>query len=139
TGRVEIETTRPELIPACVALVAHPDDERYRPLFGHEVITPLFGVRVPIRPHPLADPQKGSGIAMICTFGDIADVTWWRELKLPVRAVIQADGTLRPVTWGVPGWDSVDPDRAQRHYDALARLSAAKARARIVDELRESG
>ena len=93
-GAVEIETTRPELIPACVALVAHPDDERYQPLFGHEVTTPLFGVRVPVKAHTLADPAKGSGIAMICTFGDITDVTWWRELHLPVRAVIQPDGTL---------------------------------------------
>ena len=119
---VEIETTRPELIPACVALVAHPDDERYKPLFGKEVVTPLFGVRVPVKAHALADPEKGSGIAMICTFGDIADVTWWRELSLPVRAIIQPDGTLRPVTWGAPGWESVDADRAQR---LLRRASAA--------------
>jgi len=136
---VEIETTRPELIPACVALVAHPDDERYKPLFGTDVITPLFGAQVPVRAHPLADPQKGSGIAMICTFGDITDVTWWRELNLPVRAVIQADGTLRPLTWGAPGWESRDADRAQRHYDGLVRLSAVKARAKIVEELRQSG
>ena len=106
SGSVEIETTRPELLPACVALVAHPDDERYKPLFGTEVITPLFGARVPVKAHPLADPEKGSGIAMICTFGDITDVTWWRELKLPVRAIIQPNGTLGPVTWGAPGWES---------------------------------
>jgi valyl-tRNA synthetase len=136
---VEIETTRPELIPACVALVAHPDDERYKPLFGQDVVTPLFGARVPVKAHALADPQKGSGIAMICTFGDITDVTWWRELGLPVRAVIQPDGTLRPVQWGTPGWESLDPDRAQRWYDQLARLSAAKARTRIVEQLKESG
>jgi valyl-tRNA synthetase len=136
---VEIETTRPELIPACVALVAHPDDERYRPLFDREAITPLFGARVPIRAHALADPSKGSGVAMICTFGDITDVTWWRELSLPVRAVIQPDGTLRPLMWGAPGWESVDSDRAQKHYDELARLSAAKARGRIVEQLKESG
>ncbi len=111
---IEIDTTRPELIPACVALVAHPDDERYRPLFGTEVITPLFGVRVPVRAHTLADPEKGSGIAMICTFGDLTDVTWWRELNLPVRAIIQADGTLKPVTWGAPGWESTDAARAQQ-------------------------
>ena len=102
-GSVEIETTRPELLPACVALVAHPDDERYQPLFGTEVITPLFGARVPVKAHPLADPEKGSGIAMICTFGDITDVMWWRELKLPVRAVIQPNGTLGPVTLGRAG------------------------------------
>jgi valyl-tRNA synthetase len=136
---VEIETTRPELIPACVALVAHPDDARYQALFGRDVITPLFGARVPVKAHPLADPEKGSGIAMICTFGDITDVTWWRELSLPVRAVIHVDGTLRPLTWGVPGWESVDANRAQRHYDELARLSAAKARSRIAEQLRESG
>jgi valyl-tRNA synthetase len=138
-GSVEIETTRPELIPACVALVAHPDDERYKPLFGKEVVTPLFGVRVPVKAHTLADPEKGSGIAMICTFGDITDVTWWRELSLPVRAVIQADGTLRPVTWGAVGWESADADRAQRLYDTIAGLSASKARAKIVEQLKESG
>jgi valyl-tRNA synthetase len=136
---VEIETTRPELIPACVALVAHPDDERYQRLFGQDVITPLFGVRVPVKAHPLADPAKGSGIAMICTFGDIADVTWWRELSLPVRAVIQPDGTLREVTWGAPGWESIDPERARRYYADLTRLSASKARTKVIEQLRESG
>jgi len=136
---IYIETTRPELIPACVALVAHPEDERYRPLFGTEVVTPLFGVRVPVRAHALADPEKGSGVAMICTFGDITDVTWWRELSLPVRAVIQANGALRPIAWGEPGWESADAARAQHHYDQLAGLSATKARTRIVELLRESG
>jgi valyl-tRNA synthetase len=138
-GYVEIETTRPELIPACVALVAHPDDERYRPLFGSEVVTPLFGARVPVRAHPLADPEKGTGIAMICTFGDLTDVTWWRELSLPVRAVIQPNGALRAIAWGAPGWESADPARAQQAYDRLASLSAAKARVQIVEQLRESG
>ena len=138
-GFVEIDTTRPELIPACVALVAHPDDPRYQPLFGTQVVTPLFGVPVPVKAHPLADPEKGSGVAMICTFGDITDVTWWRELSLPVRAVIQANGALRPVTWGVTGWESQDAARAQAHYDQLAGLSAVKARTRIVELLRESG
>ena len=136
---IEIETTRPELIPACVALVAHPDDERYKPLFGTEVTTPLFGVPVPVRAHELADPEKGSGIAMICTFGDVTDVTWWRELSLPVRAVILPNGALRPVTWGTPGWESRDAARAQQAYDQIANLSAAKARTRSVELLRESG
>src|SRR5512145_2911823 len=136
---IEIDTTRPELIPACVALVAHPDDARYKPLFGSEVETPLFGVRIPVRAHPLADPEKGSGVAMICTFGDVTDVVWWRELGLPVRAIIAANGTLRPLTWGDSGWESADAARAQAHYDQLAGLSAVKARARIVDLLRESG
>jgi valyl-tRNA synthetase len=138
-GDIEIDTTRPELIPACVALVAHPDDARYQPLFGREVLTPLFKTPVVIRPHPLADPDKGTGIAMICTFGDVTDVTWWRELSLPVRAVIQANGAFKSVTWGGDAWPSLDPAAAQTAYDALAGLSAVKARTRIVELLRESG
>ena len=139
SGVVAIETTRPELIPACVALVAHPDDERYKPLFGTEVITPLFGVKVPVRAHALADPEKGSGIAMICTFGDTTDVIWWRELKLPVRAIVQVNGALGPVTFGQPGWESADATKAQAAYDQLKGLSAKKAQTRIVELLRESG
>jgi valyl-tRNA synthetase len=138
-GAVEIETTRPELIPACVALVAHPDDERYKPLFGSDVVTPLFGVRVPVKAHALADPSKGSGIAMICTFGDVTDVIWWRELNLPVRAVIQSDGTLRDVDWQSPAWPSNDPARAAARYGELKGLSAKKAQAKIVEQLREAG
>src|SRR3954470_6585072 len=138
-GYIEIDTTRPELIPACVALVAHPDDERYKPLFGTEVLTPLFGVRVPIRAHALAHPEKGTGVAMICTFGDVTDVIWWRELGLPVRSIIQPNGTFRAVTFGEQGWESNDSAGAQRYYDGLAGLSAVKARTRIVDMLKESG
>src|SRR3977135_2470151 len=122
--RIYIETTRPELIPACVALVAHPDDARYQPLFGTEVLTPLFGARVPVRAHPLADPEKGTGIAMICTFGDTTDVTWGRELGLRVRAIIQPNGALGQVTWGGDGWETLDQAKAQGCYDQLAGLSA---------------
>ena len=138
-GYVEIDTTRPELIPACVAIVAHPDDPRYQPLFGTDVITPLFGVRVPIKAHTLADPEKGTGAAMICTFGDVTDVVWWRELSLPVRAVIAPNGTFKPVVWGERGWESTDALRAQVEYDQLAGLSATKARTRIVELLKASG
>ncbi len=138
-GELEIETTRPELIPACVALVAHPDDPRYQSWFGREVLTPLFQAAVAVRAHPLADPEKGSGMAMICTFGDVADVTWWRELSLPVRGILQPNGALRPVTWGAPGWESRDATSAQARYDTLAGLSAVKARTKIVELLRESG
>jgi len=137
-GFVEIETTRPELIPACVAVVAHPEDEHYRQLFGTEVETPLFGVRVPVRAHPLAEPEKGSGLAMVCTFGDLSDVVWWRELGLPTRIVIQPDGTLRQLSWGLAPWDSSDPDRAQHYYNSLSGLPVSKARTKIVEQLRES-
>jgi len=139
---LEIDTTRPELIPACVALVAHPDDERFRDLFDTDVRTPLFGARVPIKAHPLADPGKGTGLAMICTFGDLTDVVWWRELQLPARAIILPNGAFRAITWGPggeEGFESADAPRAQAAYDQLAGLSSDKARARIVDLLRESG
>ncbi len=138
-GSVEIDTTRPELIPACVALVAHPDDPRYQPLFGTDVVTPLFGVKVPIRAHRLADPEKGTGIAMICTFGDLTDVIWWRELQLPVRSIIEPNGTLRPIEFGGEGWPSVDPERAAQAYAPLAGRGASQARARLVEQLKESG
>ncbi|MBB5083097.1 valine--tRNA ligase [Nonomuraea endophytica] len=129
-GPVFIETTRPELIPACVALVAHPDDERYKPLFGTSVLTPLFGVEVPIVAHRLAEMDKGSGIAMICTFGDVTDVTWWRELGLDTRSVIGWDGRLLPEPpEGVDG----EP------YKELAGKTVHSARERIVEMLRESG
>jgi valyl-tRNA synthetase len=75
---------------------------------------------VPVRAHELADPEKGSGIAMICTFGDVTDVIWWRALSLPVRAIIQPNGALKPIAWGSEGWESVDAARAQQAYDQLA-------------------
>ena len=91
---LQIATTRPELLPACVALVAHPEDSRYKKLIGTTVTTPVFGAEVPVCEHRLADPEKGTGIAMICTFGDTTDVTWWRELDLPVQAIINRDGRI---------------------------------------------
>jgi valyl-tRNA synthetase len=136
---VEIETTRPELVPACVALVAHPDDARYRDLLGTDVVSPLFGVRVPVVAHELADPEKGSGVAMICTFGDVTDVVWWRELGLPVRAVVGRDGRLQPVAWGTPGWESDDPEAARRAYRELEGLPVKRARSRIVELLAGAG
>ena len=138
-GGVDIETTRPELLPACVALVAHPDDERYRPLFGTSVTTPLFGVRVPVVAHELADPEKGSGIAMICTFGDTTDVVWWRELSLPTRTVVGRDGRLLPVEFGSDGWESDDPSAARAAYGELAGKSVKQAQTRIVELLAASG
>jgi valyl-tRNA synthetase len=131
---VIVETTRPELVPACVALVAHPDDARYQPLFGTEAITPLFGVRVPVLAHTLADPEKGSGIAMICTFGDTTDVVWWRELQLPVRSVMGYDGRL--VT-DAP--DVINAAGTADRYAELAGKNAKQAQRRIVELLGESG
>jgi valyl-tRNA synthetase len=138
-GTVEIETTRPEMLASCVALVAHPEDERYRDLFGTNVLTPLFRVEVPIVAHELADPEKGSGIAMICTFGDTTDVTWWRELQLPTRALIGRDGRFLPADFSSAEFPSTEPDEANDQYDAIEGTTVNQARAVVVDAMRASG
>ncbi len=134
-GPVHIETTRPELIPSCVALIAHPDDERYRPLFGSTVRTPLFDVEVPVLAHPAAEMDKGAGIAMCCTFGDLTDVLWWRELQLPTRSLITRSGRLQAE---VPEWLEHLPGK-RLYEDEIAGRSAFGAREAVVTALRESG
>ncbi|MFL6108563.1 MAG: valine--tRNA ligase [Marmoricola sp.] len=131
---VHIETTRPELIPAVVALIAHPDDERYQPLFGTTVTSPVFGVQIPVVAHEAAEPDKGAGIAMCCTFGDLTDVQWWRELQLPVRTVIGRDGRLLRET---PEW-LASPTAAEAYAD-LAGKTTFSAREGMVAKLRETG
>ena len=131
---VFIETTRPELLAACVALVAHPDDERYQPLFGSTVRTPGFDVEVPVVAHRLADPEKGSGIAMICTFGDLTDVIWWRELQLPTRPIIGWDGRILP---DVPEW--ITSDGGRDNYALIAGATSHTAKERMVEILTTSG
>ncbi len=131
---VHIETTRPELIPSVVALIAHPDDERYQPLFGTTVTSPVFGVEIPVLAHPLAERDKGAGIAMCCTFGDLTDVTWWRELQLPVRTVIGRDGRMTRET---PQW--LSGEQAAAAYEDLKGKTAFSAREAVVAALRASG
>jgi len=138
-GALEVDTTRPELLAACVALVAHPDDARYRSMFGRSVRTPLFGVRVPVTAHPLADPDKGTGIAMVCTFGDSTDVTWWRDLALPTRTIVGRDGRLRPIEWGDDTWPAESPARASGAYAQIEGRTVDEARGRVVELLAESG
>ncbi|NBP50185.1 MAG: valine--tRNA ligase [Actinobacteria bacterium] len=133
-GEVLISTTRPELIPACVALVAHPDDPRYQPLFGTTVRTPLFGAEVPVCAHELAQMDKGTGIAMICTFGDVTDVTWWRELALPTRAIVGRDGRILPEP---P--EGIDGAAGREAYAQLAGRTVKQAQSAIVEMLRASG
>jgi valyl-tRNA synthetase len=134
SGNVTIATTRPELIPACVALVAHPDDPRYQPLFGKTVRTPLFDVEVPVVAHELAQIDKGTGIAMICTFGDLTDVIWWRELNLPTRAVIGRDGRI---VSDMPEW--ITSATGTANYTTLAGKGVKQAQTAIVEMLRQSG
>ena len=130
-GDLVVETTRPELLAACVALVAHPDDRRYRGRVGGTAVTPLFGVPVPVVAHRLADPAKGTGLAMICTFGDLTDVLWWRELGLPVRSIVTREGRLQadppPGVPGGPAWAE------------LAGRTTAQARERTLALLGEAG
>ncbi len=131
---VIIETTRPELLPACVALIAHPDDERYSHLFGTTVTSPIFGVELPVCAHPAAEIDKGAGIAMCCTFGDLTDVQWWRELSLPMRSVLGKDGRLIRDT---PGWITTEAGRAM--YEQMAGKTVFSARKVLVEALMESG
>jgi valyl-tRNA synthetase len=129
-----IDTTRPELVAACVAVVAHPDDQRFAALVGSTVTTPVFGVQVPVVAHHLAQPDKGTGVAMICTFGDVTDVVWWRELQLPVRAIVGRDGRL--VTGAPAGFSPPSADRYERE---LAGRTVRQAQARMVELLASSG
>ncbi|WP_298460657.1 valine--tRNA ligase [uncultured Cellulomonas sp.] len=133
-GPVHIETTRPELLPAVVALIAHPDDERYQHLFGTTVRSPLFGVEIPVLAHPAAEPDKGAGIAMCCTFGDLTDVQWWRELQLPTRSVVGRDGRL---VRELPAW--LTAPGAATLWAELAGTTTFTARTKVVDALRDSG
>ncbi|MFT4215266.1 MAG: valine--tRNA ligase, partial [Microbacterium sp.] len=134
TGDIHIETTRPELLAACVALVANPDDERYQPHFGQTVRTPIFDVEVPILAHPLAQQDKGSGIAMICTFGDVTDVVWWRELDLPNRTILGPDGRVLPDAPEV-----LVTDAAKAAYAELVGLTVFSAKKKMVELLTASG
>ncbi len=89
-----IATTRPELLPACVAVFVHPEDARYAGLIGSRVRVPLLGIDVPLLADPRADPTKGTGAVMCCTFGDVTDVEWWYLHKLPLKTIIGRDGRL---------------------------------------------
>ncbi|MFE4079311.1 valine--tRNA ligase [Paenarthrobacter sp. YIM B13468] len=128
--KIFIETTRPELLAACAALVANPDDERYKPLFGKTVKSPLFDVELEVKAHPLAKADKGSGIAMVCTFGDLTDVTWWRELQLPTRAIMGRDGRIIAET---PEW--ITTDAGKEAYAAIAGKTAFSAKEAVVELL----
>ena len=133
-GEIIIDTTRPELLPACVALVTHPDDKRYQDLLGTTVTTPIFDVEVPILGHELADPEKGTGIAMVCTFGDTTDVTWWRELELPVRAIIDRSGRITP---NAP--EAISSEKGLEAFKLMAGKTIFSAKKEIVQLLQEAG
>jgi valyl-tRNA synthetase len=128
-----IETTRPELLPACVALVVNPADTRFSDLVGNTVVSPLFGVEIPIVAHGSVDMEKGTGIVMCCTFGDMTDVQWWRELSLPTRTVVGRGGRLLQE---VPEWI---PEAGRDNFLRLAGLTVHSAREAAVSLLTEDG
>ena len=136
-GSFVIATTRPELLPACVAVAAHPEDDRYRGLFGRRAVTPLFRAPVPIFPSSLVDREKGTGILMVCTFGDATDVQWWREQALPLRQVVGRDGRLAPVEFGTGAFPSLDAAAANTYYGRLAGRTVREAQKAVVEMLRE--
>jgi valyl-tRNA synthetase len=137
-GSFVIATTRPELLPACVGVAAHPDDERYKGLLGRRALTPLFRVPVPIFASELVDRAKGTGILMVCTFGDATDVVWWREQRLPLRQVVGRDGRLERVSFADAGFASREPVAADAAYARLAGKSVKEAQKAIVELLREA-
>ncbi len=136
-GQFTISTTRPELLAACVAVTAHPEDDRYKKFFSKTAITPLFGAEVPIIPSSHADPEKGTGILMICTFGDMEDVHFWQKHSLPLKQILTSQGRLKEISFQEEIFKSVDSEKAKKYYATLCGLKVLKARTQIVDLLKE--
>jgi valyl-tRNA synthetase len=131
-----IATTRPELLAACVGVTAHPEDERYKPFFGKRAVTPLFHAPVPIFPSEMADPDKGTGVLMVCTFGDQTDVQWWREEGLALRQIIGPHGRLATdVDFTEAPFESLEPATANAAYAEIAGKSIKQAQAKMVELL----
>ncbi|MCI0776390.1 MAG: valine--tRNA ligase [Chloroflexi bacterium] len=133
-----VSTTRPELLAACVGVTAHPDDERFKGLFGMHAVTPGFFAKVPIFPSEEADPEKGTGILMVCTFGDQTDVAWWREEGLELRQVLGRNGRILDRAFGgEDGWQSLNPAKANANYQQMVGKRVPSARAIAVELMRD--
>ncbi len=130
-GSFTIATTRPELLAACVGVTTHPDDERYKHLIGKTAIAPLFNLQVPIFGSEIVNPEKGTGILMVCTFGDQTDVQWWREQKLGLRQIIGKDGRIQPVEFK----DAV----ANENYAKIVGKNVKQAQKLVVEMLQAAG
>ena len=137
-GHFTISTTRPELLPACVAVAAHPDDKRYQKFFNQHAITALFKRRVPILPSLHADPEKGTGILMVCTFGDMEDVHFCQKQKLETLQLIDEQGFLKEIDFEKAPFLSQNPSLAKSYYDHLKGLRVQQARKKIIEILRET-
>ena len=133
-----ISTTRPELLAACVGITAHPDDERFKGLFGKHAVTPGFFVKVPIFPSTEADPEKGTGILMVCTFGDQTDVAWWREEGLELRQILGQNGRILDHQFGGDGgWASTNPEKANENYQTIVGKRIPSAKSLVVELMRD--
>ena len=130
---VLIATTRPELIAACVAVMIHPDDPRADGL--STLCTPIYGVEVPVIKDELVDREKGTGVVMCCTFGDLTDVTWWRTHNLATRAIIGRDGLIIRE----PHDAIASSETAAAAYAEIAGRNVKQAQTRVVEQLRELG
>jgi len=119
--QVPIATTRPELLPACVAVFVHPDDDRYAKYVGRKIRTPHFNADVQVITDPLVDPEKGTGIVMCCTFGDTTDIEWWQKYGLDTKVCIDETGKLN------------------EQAGEFAGLSLEEGRKAIVEALRGEG
>ena len=117
-GTVTIATTRPEMLHACAAVLVHPDDERFTKLVGTELVVPIFGQKVKVIADKEVDPKFGTGIVMVCTFGDIQDVTWSYRHKLAVIPALDEFGKL------VNAGEFTGIKAAQAREKILERLSA---------------
>jgi valyl-tRNA synthetase len=132
-----IATTRPELLAACIAVAAHPDDDRFKHLFGKKAITPLFEAPVPIMPNEHSDPEKGTGIMMICTFGDVNDVEFWKKERLPLKQIISKEGKLEDITFGAGVFESQNAEAANLVYSQIKGLYIKEAKKKMKDLLGE--
>jgi valyl-tRNA synthetase len=138
--KLVISTTRPELLPACVAVFYHPKDARYIHLLNQNAITPLFGVKVPLIADDKVDIEKGTGLVMCCTFGDTTDIDWWRQYDLPLRVILDRHGKIDHLNnIGSANWPSVTPEKAKIFSEQLQGLKAKAAREKMIELLKESG
>ena len=118
-----IATTRPELLPACVAVFYHPDDVRYKHLADKSAITPLFGKKVPILADEKVDMEKGTGLVMCCTFGDATDIHWWQTHDLPLNIILDKTGRI-----------ALEDDKFE-----LSGLKVHAAREKVIAVLKDAG
>lgn len=128
--KLVIATTRPELLPACKAVFAHPDDERYKPYFGHKITTPLWDT-VPLLPDDKAKIDKWTGLVMCCSYGDEVDVYWFQKHNLEPKICIDRYGKM--INTGLSEIDGLKVDEArEKMMEVLTNMWVVRARTPII-------